>query len=492
MNKANLIVGLILILFIISSEWLLLRSPPIWPDEVLYADVVQNYKIDSQLKTGLLGDMLPGAKDHVYWNPPLFFYILIGWFKVLPVSIYYQRQLSLSVAIGFLLILFSLCKRLFLLNADKIYILTLSGLVVDQVFMNGSHVSRPEIFVLLVSTLASYLTLTPGNKFFWQKRSHTLFLGGLVFGLVILIHLIGIVFGLAFILSWLVSQRFEVFKERKFYIFCIAFCLPLFVWGFTLLQHQSAAVAQLFLATSHKSLETPWIRLVFTTQDENLKLIFALYLILSCFFVYYSIKQCKLHNILLTSLLLVLWSAQIIGKMFWYFILLVPFIYLAASTMLLYLSQKTLLYKIVLVSFVLLVGLNFYQAYSQYPSFLESQDPITAYADFTKQISSLIPEQKTIFISAIPDPYYGLKFGAKLFHLYEFPALYTPTEKYLQVLNDSDYIIYNGTYNNIIFGNLLENYIKQNTKTMQVVNATNPYTAEVIELKSRNQRQFVE
>jgi hypothetical protein len=108
------------------------------------------------------------------------------------------------------------------------------------------------------------------------------------------------------------------------------------------------------------------------------------------------------------------------------------------------------------------------------------------YEDFARAIALEIPESSSVFLTAIPDPYYGLV-NKKGIALYEFPAVPIARDKYLAILNSSDYIVYNGHFEAHLFGDFMTNYIKQNLDTKSEVHSGG-YNAFVFKLVDRSKR----
>jgi len=106
-----------------------------------------------------------------------------------------------------------------------------------------------------------------------------------------------------------------------------------------------------------------------------------------------------------------------------------------------------------------------------------------SYEKYAKSIIKKIPNNSTVFISSIPDPFFELKKNTTLkLHLY--PALPDEKIKYEQALESSDYIIYNGSYD-LIYGNLLKEFIDKNKKNkINVFNGLNQYEGSVFRVKT--------
>jgi len=73
--------------FVFFTVRLLLWGPPVWPDEAIYTDVALTLNKTGHLATTIFGTAIPGAQEHFYFYPPLYFFILAQWMKVFGSSI---------------------------------------------------------------------------------------------------------------------------------------------------------------------------------------------------------------------------------------------------------------------------------------------------------------------------------------------------------------------------------------------------------------------
>ena len=105
MKALNIFLLLIFSFYIFSSLFLQTIHPPVWPDEAIYAEVVENVIATGTIKSDLWKDAIINIQTKAMWNPPLFFYEYALWQRVWGESIYYQRALVQIVGFAALVIL---------------------------------------------------------------------------------------------------------------------------------------------------------------------------------------------------------------------------------------------------------------------------------------------------------------------------------------------------------------------------------------------------
>ena len=140
-------------------------------------------------------------------------------------------------------------------------------------------------------------------------------------------------------------------------------------------------------------------------------------------------------------------------------------------------KPSSLTKKITQVLVSVFVGLNLFSTLTS----LVNQKPYS-YSDYTQSILSHIPDNKTVFLSVTPDPYFGFQQAGRSNQLIEFPVLSTSLESYQQALDQSDYIIYDQSYNQVLFGNFLETYIASHEQEKVLITAGG-YSAYIIKTR---------
>jgi 4-amino-4-deoxy-L-arabinose transferase-like glycosyltransferase len=474
-----------------------LKEPPVWPDEPIYAEVAGNLIRENRLGNDLQKGMLPGVEKHVLGYPPVFFYSLAAWFKVFGFSITSQRLLSTAAGILFLVVFYFFIKHLLKDQSLSKWVswLTISALIVDFTFIRALRVSRPEIIILLFGILALwFIQKTIEDAQPKLNRSFFSVFSGLFASLASLTHPIAIFISASIITYLLFTKRLAILKIKSFYLFFAAYLAPIAIWIVSIIPDFNLFKAQFFTVFLRKSMEELWFLTALKTQTFELKMIYLLYLLITLVFVFLYFNNSKKPYRFLTIILSISWLATFAGKMFWYQVFPVPFIYLALSLLIFEgynfckepptQSGRNLLYLPLGLALLLI----FFNLKLQFDGAQKEFGDNFSYEIFTNEVLKNIPPNKTVFLSSIPDSYYGLKIRNTNNPLYQFPPVDTPRENYLSVLNDCDYIVYNGSYNSDLFGDFLEKYIDKNYSKYFQIGETDQYRATVIELKPKTER----
>lgn len=485
MKFLKILLIIIIFIFIFKISKTLLINPPIWPDEAIYADIVNNYLKEHRLGTDLWKGTIPGIENYALWYPPVFFYLLTYWFKFFGLSIFNQRLLSVIVGCCFLLIYLLFIKQFFKKKHYWFSFISFGFLTIDPIFVQSIKVSRPEIFVLFFGIFSWYLFLKAFAKKLSLTKQYYLYIGsGLLASLALLTHLLGSFFFLTIIICFLLTHSMKTFLRKDFYLTIAFFVLPIFVWLLSIFPHLEILQKQLSIVSLRKSFELPWIYLVFQTQPLLIKLQYFTYIVITGLFIIFVKTRINSPLLFLKVALITSWLFSTFGKMFWYFVFPIPFVYLAFNIFLLKkcFNKKKLLLDLIVVLLI------FFHFYLFFHLIFFNKNKIPSYNKFVEVVLEKIPENKTVFLSSIPDVYYGFKINNRNNKLYEFPVVQTPIENYLRLLSDSDYVIFNGSYEKLVFGNFLEDYLASNQQEIYFVGEPDQYQTFVIKLKAKNQR----
>lgn len=201
MHKIGLIV--LFALFILSSSVLLLKLPPVWPDEAIYADVVLNMINEGRMGSDLWQDAIPGMRNGAVWNPPVFFYILYLWFKIVGFSIVKQRLLSVIFTIAFLAIMYRFSKLFIHHKKRWLPVILIGAILGDYVFsLWGFYINRPEIIVLTFGLLSLYyFQKNLSAKKIDKSQTYNIVFSGIFASAAALTHFIGVLFYVSILLS---------------------------------------------------------------------------------------------------------------------------------------------------------------------------------------------------------------------------------------------------------------------------------------------------
>ena len=90
---------------------LLTRYPSPGGDEPSFVDAAVNLARRGVLGSELHRDLLPGIERHLYWQPPLYFVLLAGWFRLVGIGLLQARSFSLIWAAFLVLGVYALSRR---------------------------------------------------------------------------------------------------------------------------------------------------------------------------------------------------------------------------------------------------------------------------------------------------------------------------------------------------------------------------------------------
>lgn len=509
MTIINKIHWLLIPMLGIALIWLtypvFLTMPQVWPDEAIFADIAQHIIDTGHPATEILGNMLPGMQERALFYPPLFFYVLAIWTKLTFDGILFQRLLSTVFALATLVLFYYLMRRLIgqstkLLPSitNVIALLATIFAAADFFIVRASHVSRPEIIIIFFSIAATIFVL-PATAPTVSKRAQTcwLILAGLFSSAAFLTHFPGILVSISLMLFLIFHFRSRIWSTPAVYAFCLACLTPILLWLAGNASHWSILIGQLKPHFADKLTNISWIREAYLTPYNTpvlLQLLITLHLLATVYLLYTFIKHRQPATTLIACLLLTSWLVSWQGGLFWYAAFPILFIYAGLGLTTANLHQQsrhdaalklTPKYQIPLILILLLVITNVSYQLTIRRQYHQKN---YSYQHYSTQIADQIAPNSSVFLSSIPDPYYALTSSNKNLKLFEFPAAPTTPDKYLEVLDQSDYIVFNGVYEVRIFGALLPAYINQNSDTIHTIDGDTGYQAYVIKLKPRSDR----
>lgn len=444
--------------------------PPVWPDEAEYADVSLNVLKSGQMKTELFNEIYQDKTINSY--PPILFYFYAGLYKLFGFSIEVQRTFAIISGLLFLVISYFILNKL-LNNHWSIYV-SLGLLLTDWTFMRAARVSRPEIFVMLLSFIGFLIILN-------SKKTRQSLISGILFGLAFLIHPFAI-------LNIIITVVFLIFRDRfgaikKLILFFIPLFLALVFWLSLLNFNIGYFLEGIHTQELRKAMEPGYFTQFFYVQDYgyvflNLSLIFG-----SVFSLIYLManKNIKFRSFLIIALI-VSWLFIFKGKQGWYYVYPIPFIYFSYGVIIKNEFKNIKTSIVPYVAIVLMALSTVLNSKLNYQFFAMFQNGAFSYELFNKSVLAAIPDNSTVFISSIPDPYFALKKEKKvnLRHFIAGPGL---KDKYLETLDKSDYVVYTGALD-LVYGDMLDKYLNANKQiVMPIDNGANQYQGLIIKLK---------
>lgn len=487
MKKAFSPLVLIIPLYLYLAFSTLFGNPLVWPDETVYADIARNIILEGRLGTDLLKGMIPGFESHSYWSPPLFMYSLAGWFKIFGFSILNQRLFSVFLGAIAIALFYAAASKLSRLKKPS-YIFPATAtllLVIDQVFLKASRISRPEILVLAFTAAAFLIYLKSFDYPKPGKQNIFLFLCGLLLSLALVTHMLALCFALALFLALIISRGKDWLILKNYYFFILGIILPTAIRLLSIYPHYSYLLDQLNLI-SNSSNYTLSLYIYITSQPFPVKMSYLINLLVSAGFIIFTLLNRTQGRIALALILIFSWIFTFVGSIQWYLAYPVFFSYLALFVMSdHYFSLKKkhppLIYpKLALTAACLsLLYFNLSWFYTVF-SLHKSDD----YQIFSRQITDNIPPGKTVYLSSLPDAYYPLSQGRN--KLYTYPTFTLDMIDYQKILDDTDYLVFNNFYSPPSVSEYAALYLNKNIESMIQINE--PYQYAIIKLKDKNLR----
>lgn len=496
MVNPKIVIVLGLAVFLLLSGCLLLVLPPVWPDEAYLADISLNLLHQGRIGTDLWLNMIPDVSQHFFWYPPVLFFLQADWIKLFGFSILNLRILSLLFSVFFILlyceyIQIKIKQYSWVKKGLFLFILTLSLvlLVSDNLFLQASKISRPEIYVLTFGMLSILLW----EDYVKKPRKKTLIFIGLLLGISTLIHFMSFVFVAAIFIHLIVLEGGRLFRSLPVKSFIISYAIFPLLWLLLIFKYIPYLSQQLTLQAAYRLSGPSWIGLIFASPQLVNQIIILIYSLIGILFIIDTLRKRTTSHIYIVLIIVFSWLYTIVGKLQWYPILIVPFTYTAALIQLSNMLKKKLrgrnkLSFLLTTHFILPVTLLICNIFVFYTS-LSYYSKEYNYDHFTKQVLEVIPDKTAVYLSTIPDLYFGFK-QTRNNTLYQYPPLPTTRDKYLEVLNHSDYIVINFSPESMFFPNLLNKYIDLNGEKFIKVGDMNQYQAFIIKLKPISQRNL--
>ena len=476
----------ILVLFFYLSKSCLLNCPPIWPDEAYIADISRNFMTNGQISTKIWSEIMPSTAEHFLWYPPGIFYILAGVFKIFGFSLEVQRLASVSLAVMLLASFFLLVKTL-VVSRDSFIIAGISTLMlsIDNFFLQASRISRPEIYVLFFGTLS--LTLFNYLKIV-KKKLFLYYIVGILAGLSALMHFEGLVFGVAIFLHILFLDGKNVLSKKRAAFFILGYLTVFSFYSFTIIKNFDIFKDQIMTQLRYRELNPTYLIIFYHSHSLSEILVTTFYLSITLFFIFYSKLDLRKHLSILIVLVFT-WIFAILGKLEWYPVLAIPFVYIALTLIFTGLYFKAYRHPVkwilVFILFLLIsANLKIYSEYRKQENF--------NYHEYGAKILENIPKDKTVYISAVPDPYFAfIQRGEGSLRYFLTAPSSTFRENFLKTLKESDFIVINRRLEGALVADILDKYLNLNTEKMTKVNYQDQ-EVEIIELKSKDKRAIPE
>jgi 4-amino-4-deoxy-L-arabinose transferase-like glycosyltransferase len=198
-------------------------------DEPGFVDVAVNVLIRGVVGTPAYEGLLPGAEHHVYWQPPLYFLGLAGWFATVGVGLVQARTFSLFWAVTIVILVYAMARRHAALAPSLIAAVLLA---VSYWLTSRANAARMDAMCIAL-TLASIFIYQCARD---RARLPLFGLSGLLAGLAFLTHPLGIVAITTLATHLVVSERRGVLRTPRTYAVFACFAVPMAGWLVFILQ----------------------------------------------------------------------------------------------------------------------------------------------------------------------------------------------------------------------------------------------------------------
>lgn len=125
--------------------------PPVWPDEAMFGDTAYSLATGKGFATPALGDQIPGAAQHLVWQPPVHTAVVAGTFRAFGPGVERMRAVSLAAALVLLVAVWRIGSRMAGALAAAIAV---TLLVADARFLRAAIVGRNDVLAMALVFLA--------------------------------------------------------------------------------------------------------------------------------------------------------------------------------------------------------------------------------------------------------------------------------------------------------------------------------------------------
>lgn len=455
---------------IICTTILLTRTlmviPLPWPDEPIMYESAANLFSKGVAATSLYHESYPELTDHSITYPPLYFLVLGSWIQLFGDSFIILRLSSVAIGICALISFYYLLRTI--TKSAGYALLATFILSINYDFIRSSHLLRMEILLLASLLLGLYL----------YSRSQTL--KSKIFSLIPLslsplIHLVGVT-GLILGAISVVFDKYKLkTKINLVFFLCGMFVIATGIWLVAVRDDFQVLHDQFLLHMVRKSEVENHLHTLLKIPEYIFIFSSIITLLITFGFLLLINKEFRSHTkyflITLTSVVITISSKEM-----WYVLIPQPFFILLAIIITQFGFRHRLLYGFASAVAFLIIPM-YLNAQVIMRDYHEVKD--FSYLQFVNQIQSQIPPESSLCLSALPDPYFGLRHTD--LYLQEF--LYTSDLKNRlpNLLSKCNYIIYNIDYSSQIWDALGKNF--DNPQTLQV---TPLRSVQLIKVRSNN------
>jgi 4-amino-4-deoxy-L-arabinose transferase-like glycosyltransferase len=211
---------------------MLLRYPPIWPDEVLFMSPADSLARGHGMSTAVLAGFISGMDRYTFWLSPGYFVALAALFRFSDPAheLLVMRLFSWMLGVVLLGLAWMILRRL---TSHSLMIWPgLILLATHPTFIRAANLGRMEMLTLVFAAGAAGVYL----RFLEKGQSRTAAAAGLLAGLACLCHPAGIVILVALALHQLLKGGLRTLARKEIYLFLASALVPLLPWLVYILQ----------------------------------------------------------------------------------------------------------------------------------------------------------------------------------------------------------------------------------------------------------------
>jgi 4-amino-4-deoxy-L-arabinose transferase-like glycosyltransferase len=242
-----LCIAILVCITLASCLPLLTKYPTPGGDEPGFVDVAINLNTRGVLGTPAYRDLLPGADTHVYWQPPMYFVGLAGWFSMAGTGLVQARTFSLLWAVLIVVLVFVLARQ----DAPTAASMAAAALLAVSYYLtNRAKVARMDAMCIAL-TLSALLAYRLAR----DRTGVGLFAtSGAVAGLALLTHPLGIVAIATLAIERVLSLGRAVFVDVRTYVLMSCCGLVAALWLALILQDLDSFRLQMAAQFERKAL----------------------------------------------------------------------------------------------------------------------------------------------------------------------------------------------------------------------------------------------
>lgn len=456
-GKVLAAVGLILSLCLFGyyTHALLLKYPPVWPDEAIYSNSAIDLIRHGVLGFTLFGDIVPGAVRHSFLVPLV--YVAYSWviFSISGIGIVQARLGSVAAALAVMFLTYGIARRSGLSSWTAM--VPVSLLAIDTLFVRGAMIARADMLELALLLLSFWL-VAPSLNLRTVQRPMRLFCAGAASGLALLMPPTGTVVSIVFLAALVVA--FAGNRRTTLLPLAGGVLAPVLPWfGYSFL-HWREFVLQFGTQAARKADRHPLTlhqlasSLHMDMSQYGQPSVFILLAWIAGLYALLLVARRSRFVGVLAACQIAIFAVLIWGDEMWYGLYLVPLtmiglVHLATlaadgagwrtDRRLLkiagWMSVFTALWM-VQNSLVMTSSFN----YAVNDVFARETD----YASWAQQVSKAIPRGSTVLLSVTPDPYFVLRDRPDL-TLREFiPGFKLDKRTEMAYMESADYILVRG------------------------------------------------